>query len=51
MGNQKKKNTNKSDFLEGVIFWIPELLFFPIRVLLMAVKGIGKLIRNYFDFV
>ena len=51
MKEQKKKNTNKSDFVEVILFWIPEMLLFPFRILIMAVRGVGKLIRGYFDFV
>lgn len=51
MNKPKKKNTNKSDFFDVVVYAVPELLLLPFRILFIVARGVGKLIRGYFDFV
>lgn len=58
--NRKIEKTRKSkkdneqytflDFILDVLFWIPELIFLPFRIMIWLLKGIGRLIANLFDF-
>lgn len=46
---RKMRKTRKSkedytffDFIMDVLFWIPELLFLPFRIIYWLVRGIGR---------
>ncbi|WP_085991287.1 hypothetical protein [Oceanobacillus senegalensis] len=51
---RKKAKTRKSrksrsdytffDFILDVLFWAPELILFPIRIIYWLVKGVGRFI-------
>lgn len=59
--HRKKRKTRKSkksngdytflDFIFDVLFWIPELIFLPFRLIFWLLRGIGRLIGDVFDFV
>jgi hypothetical protein len=38
------------DAIFELLFWIPELLILPFRILFGLFRGIGKLIGNVWDF-
>lgn len=38
-----------SDFIFDIIFYIPELVLFPLRLVYWLVRGLGKEIVNLFD--
>ncbi|WP_155593548.1 hypothetical protein [Lysinibacillus cavernae] len=51
---KNKKNDNGYTFLDfifDVLFWIPELILLPFRVLFWLLRGIGRLIGGIVDFV
>ncbi len=50
---RKKDNDHYTfwDFVLDVLFWIPELLFFPLRLIYWLIKGIGRLIGNIVDLI
>ncbi|WP_458413004.1 hypothetical protein ACNQFZ_19710 [Schinkia sp. CFF1] len=39
------------DFIFDVLFWVPELLLLPFRILFWLVRGLGRWIENIFDIV
>jgi hypothetical protein len=39
------------DVLLELLFWIPEALFFPFRMVFWLLRGIGKLIGDVWDFI
>lgn len=61
--DQKRRRTRKAqrrmekerytvvDFIIDVLFWIPELLIFPFRLLVFLLRSLGTLIKNFFDFI
>jgi hypothetical protein len=51
--NRKKDNHPYSfvDFLLDVLFSIPELILFPLRMMWWLVRGLGRMISNLFDHV
>jgi hypothetical protein len=53
MRKSKKNNGNYTflDFIFDVLFWIPELIFLPFRLIFWLLRGIGKFIGGIFDFV
>lgn len=51
MSNLNKRNTHRSEISEVIIHWIPELILFPVKLVLMAIKGTGRVIRSIFDLV
>ncbi len=59
MNNRKprKKNREKSssnpiaDFFGEVLFWVPELLLLPFRLVILLLRGGGRLIRDIVDFI
>ncbi|MDL4843057.1 hypothetical protein [Aquibacillus rhizosphaerae] len=51
---KRKKNDgrgNIAEFFLEMLFWIPELLLFPIRMVVWLMRGIGKIIKDIFDIV
>jgi hypothetical protein len=55
----KEKRQRKRDRGEGystwdgifeLLFWIPELLILPFRLIFWLIRGIGKSIGNVWDF-
>ncbi|MFC0301205.1 hypothetical protein ACFFIS_10305 [Virgibacillus soli] len=58
---RKKEKTRKSkkrddsytfwDFILDVLFWIPELILFPFRLIFWSLRGIGRLVSDLFDIV
>ncbi|MDY0407461.1 hypothetical protein [Paracerasibacillus soli] len=58
---EKKEKTRKSkkrddsytfwDFILDVLFWIPELILFPFRLIFWSLRGIGRLVSDLFDIV
>ncbi len=57
--NRRKSRRNKKnhadytflDFVFDVLFWIPELIFLPFRVIFWLLRGIGRFIGDVFDVV
>jgi hypothetical protein len=39
------------DVLLELLFWVPEILFFPFRVVFWLFRGIGKLLGDVWDFI
>jgi hypothetical protein len=39
------------DGLLELLFWVPEILFFPFRVVFWLFRGIGKLLGDVWDFI
>jgi hypothetical protein len=39
------------DVLLELLFWIPEVLFFPFRVVFWLFRGMGKMIGDVWDFI
>jgi hypothetical protein len=37
------------DFIFDLLFYIPELVLFPFRMIFWLVRGLGKMIDNVFD--
>ncbi|WP_246943628.1 hypothetical protein [Bacillus pinisoli] len=37
------------DFMADLLLWVPELLLFPFRILFWLVRGLGRVIGNFFD--
>lgn len=52
-GKKKENQSNNSiiDFIGDMLFWIPELLLLPFRLVIFLFRSAGKLIRNIFDFI
>ncbi|SHG82537.1 hypothetical protein [Ornithinibacillus halophilus] len=58
---RKKRNSRKRkkesgsytfwDFLVDALFWVPELLFLPLRIIFWLVRGFGRMIGELFDIV
>ncbi|ATP40103.1 hypothetical protein CSE16_08585 [Solibacillus sp. R5-41] len=50
---RRKGDDNYSlfDFLLEVLFWIPELILFPLRLIFWMLRGLGKLIGEVFNVV
>ncbi|WP_186579416.1 hypothetical protein [Aquibacillus kalidii] len=52
---QRRKNHHEGySLLDGILdilFWIPEILLVPFRILYWLFRGIGKWIENIFDIV
>ncbi|SET56596.1 hypothetical protein SAMN05216389_1158 [Oceanobacillus limi] len=50
---RKKDNDRHTfiDFLADVLFWIPEVIIFPFRVLVFLIRGLGRWIGDLFDIV
>jgi hypothetical protein len=57
--NRKKDNTKKSkessdnytfiDFIFDVLFWLPELVLLPFRIIFWLLRGTGRLVWSLFD--
>ncbi|WP_200816611.1 hypothetical protein [Halobacillus sp. Marseille-P3879] len=47
----KKDKNGLKDIILELIFWIPELLIYPIRLAILLVRGIGKLLHHIFDVI
>lgn len=57
--NQKIARTRKrtkrngeytfSDFMIDVLFWLPELILFPLRVIYWCIRMMGRLIAHLLD--
>ncbi|HLU23552.1 MAG TPA: hypothetical protein VKZ77_13890 [Bacillaceae bacterium] len=47
----KKRNDHYSflDILADILFWIPEILLLPFRLLFWIVRGFGRLFHDIFD--
>ncbi|ASK64020.1 hypothetical protein CFK37_18590 [Virgibacillus phasianinus] len=54
---KKSKNSHHYSFFDlildvlDLLFWIPELIILPFRLIYSIVRGFGKLLGNMFDFV
>lgn len=51
---KRKKQNNDYTFFDvifDVLFWLPELILLPFRLLFWLVRGFGRLIANIFDAV
>ncbi|KGR77917.1 hypothetical protein CD29_13595 [Ureibacillus manganicus DSM 26584] len=56
--NKKKSKTRKNkkgnnhytffDFILDALFWLPELLFLPFRIVFWLLRGLGRLIWDLF---
>ncbi|WP_157967832.1 hypothetical protein [Paraliobacillus sp. X-1268] len=42
---EKKKRGRKSDILEIMTYWIPEIILLPFRLVGWTLRGVGRLIR------
>ncbi|ASN06433.1 hypothetical protein [Virgibacillus necropolis] len=53
MRKRKENNDNYRflDFMLDVLFWIPELVLLPFRMIIWLFSGIGRLLRGLFDIV
>ncbi len=49
MGKKKQRKLSRSDVFELLFYWIPELVIFPLRVILGLLRKIGRLIGSFFD--
>ncbi|OAT80929.1 hypothetical protein A6P54_13085 [Bacillus sp. MKU004] len=50
---RKRKHVERfsiMDFLFELLFWIPELLLFPFRLVFWLFRGVGKLIGEVWNF-
>ena len=50
---RKKRRRNKEgnsfiDFILEVLFWIPELIILPFRLVFWLIRGLGRLISDVF---
>ncbi|WP_407268589.1 hypothetical protein [Radiobacillus sp. PE A8.2] len=52
---RRRKVSNETytfaDGLFDLLFWIPELILFPLRIIFWLLKGVGKWIGDIFDIV
>ncbi|WP_033826797.1 hypothetical protein [Bacillus andreraoultii] len=39
------------DFILDVLFWIPEVIVWPFRLLFWLIRGLGRLISNLYDAI
>lgn len=39
------------DIVFDVLFWIPELFILPFRIIYWLLRGLGRMIGNFLDFV
>lgn len=50
---RKRKNSNGqytfSDIVFDVLFWLPELILFPLRMIYWSLRMIGRLIGHILD--
>ena len=52
-GKREKKRRNLEgnsfiDFILEVLFWIPELIILPFRLIFWLIRGLGRLISDIF---
>lgn len=49
----KKSNDNYTllDFFLDMLFWIPELILFPLRLIFWLLRGLGRFIGEIFNIV
>ncbi len=51
---RKSRKTNerytKGDLLADVLFWLPEIIIFPIRMIFWILRASGRFIKDFFDF-
>jgi hypothetical protein len=45
---RKKKENEVLDFILEVLFWLPELLILPFRLIFWLIRGLGSLITEVF---
>jgi hypothetical protein len=52
---QRKRDSGEHysavDGLLELLFWIPEVLFFPFRLVFWLFRGLGKMIGDVWDFI
>ncbi|RKL68818.1 hypothetical protein CR203_01875 [Salipaludibacillus neizhouensis] len=49
---RRKKNNEKYsilDFIVDFLFWLPELVLLPFRLIIWLIRGVGRGLRNVFD--
>ena len=52
--NNRRNNSDRytfGDVVFDILFWIPELLFLPFRMIFWLGRGVGRVIWNFFDGV
>ncbi len=59
--SRKKRKTRKHkkskedytfwDIVFDVLFWIPELFILPYRIIFWLLRGLGRMIGDFLDFV
>jgi len=53
--SRKRRKDNEKytfwDLILDVLFWLPELIILPFRIIFWSFRGIGRLIGNMFDIV
>ncbi|MEK5233381.1 hypothetical protein MHB42_16875 [Lysinibacillus sp. FSL K6-0232] len=50
---KSKKNASDStffDFVFDVLFWLPELIFLPFRIIFWLLRALGRSLCSIFDF-
>lgn len=55
-GNTRKHKKSKDDYtfwdiVFDVLFWIPELFILPFRIIFWLMRGLGRMIGDFLDFV
>lgn len=45
-GKKSIDNYTVFDFFLDVIFWIPELILFPLRLIFVMLRGLGRFIED-----
>ncbi|MFG6116098.1 hypothetical protein ACGTN9_13035 [Halobacillus sp. MO56] len=49
-----RKNEEAYTFWDGfldLLFWVPELLIVPVRMIFFALRLIGRIFKDAFDFI
>lgn len=48
LSKREKKTNEVLDFIFEVLFWLPELLILPFRLIFWLIRGLGRLIMEGF---
>lgn len=51
---ERRKNKNEYTFIDliiDILFWLPELILLPFRIVFWLFRGVIRMIGNYFDIV
>ncbi|WP_108671003.1 hypothetical protein [Peribacillus acanthi] len=47
--NKERNNYTFFDFIFDVLYWIPDLVFLPFRIIFWLLRGFGRVAENIFD--